>query len=108
MNDWLLAEYDYAIERAHAAGLQVLMPIADGVPYWASADPDKHVDAGGERRWEVTYRPARASDYGDAVRFVVEHFSALGVHAYQIWNEPNHPRFWPSGPSAAVVSAAPA
>jgi hypothetical protein len=101
VNDWLLAEYDYAIERAHEAGLQVLMPIADGVPYWASADPEKHVDSGGERRWEVTYRPTRATDYGDAVRIVVEHFAALGVHTFQLWNEPNHPRFWPSGPSAA-------
>jgi hypothetical protein len=23
------------------------------------------------------------------------------VRAFQIWNEPNHPRFWPSGPKAA-------
>jgi polysaccharide biosynthesis protein PslG len=101
VNEWLLAEYDYAIDRAHAAGLQVLMPIADGVPYWASADPAKGVDAEGNRRWEVTYRPLRASDYGDFVRFVVEHFRARGVRTYQIWNEPNHPRFWPSGPDAA-------
>ena len=100
VNEWLLAEYDYAIDRAQAAGIQVLMPIADGVPYWASADPAKHVDGQGNRQWEVTYRPARASDYGDVVRFVVEHFSARGVHTYQIWNEPNHPRFWPSGPDA--------
>jgi polysaccharide biosynthesis protein PslG len=101
LNHWLLAEYDYAVRRAHAAGLQVLMPIADGVPYWASADPAKHVDGDGERRWNVTYSPTRPADYGDAVRLVVAHFSALGVHTYQIWNEPNHPRFWPSGPSAA-------
>jgi polysaccharide biosynthesis protein PslG len=100
-NHWLLTEYDYAVEQAHAAGLQVLMPIADGVPYWASADPGKHLDVDGEHSWEVTYRPTRAADYGDVVRFVVEHFSALGVHTYQVWNEPNHPRFWPSGPSAA-------
>ena len=100
VNERLLAEYDYAIDRAHAAGIQVLMPIADGVPYWASADPAKHVDGEGNRQWEVTYRPTRASDYGDVVRFVVEHFSARGVHTYQIWNEPNHPRFWPSGPDA--------
>lgn len=100
VNEWLLAEYDYAIDRAHAAGIQVLMPIADGVPYWASADPAKHVDGQGNRQWEVTYRPTRSSDYGDAVRLVVEHFSARGVHTYQIWNEPNHPRFWPSGPDA--------
>jgi hypothetical protein len=101
VNEWLLAEYDYAIAKAHEAGLQVLMPIADGVPYWASADPEKRVDSAGERRWEITYRPARAADYGDAVRFVVDHFSELGVHVFQLWNEPNHPRFWPSGPSAA-------
>jgi polysaccharide biosynthesis protein PslG len=100
LNQWLLAEYDYAVDRAHEAGLQVLMPISDGVPYWASADPAKHAD-GGERTWELTYRPTRASDYGDVVGFVVEHFSARGVHAFQLWNEPNHPRFWPSGPSAS-------
>jgi polysaccharide biosynthesis protein PslG len=99
VNEWLLAEYDYAVDRAHAAGIRVLMPIADGVPYWASADPAKHVNGEG-RQWEVMYRPARVSDYGDIVRFVVEHFSARGVHTYQIWNEPNHPRFWPSGPDA--------
>jgi hypothetical protein len=102
VNHWLLAEYDYAVTRAREAGLEVLMPIADGVPYWASADPAKEVMPSGERRWEVTYRPTRASDYGDIVRFVVEHFSELGVHAYQLWNEPNHLRFWPSGPSAAA------
>ncbi len=101
LNDGLLAEYDYAVAQAHAAGLQVLMPIADGVPYWASGDPGKRVDGDGERRWEVTWRPTRAADYGDIVGAVVERFSALGVHTYQLWNEPNHPRFWPSGPSAA-------
>jgi polysaccharide biosynthesis protein PslG len=100
VNEWLLAEYDYAIDRAHEAGLQVLMPIADGVPYWASADPARHVDGGGTPRWEVTYRPQRMSDYGDFVRFVVGHFAPKGVHTYMIWNEPNHPRFWPSGPDA--------
>lgn len=100
VNEWLLAEYDYAIDRAHEAGLQVLMPIADGVPYWASADPAKYVDGGGAPRWEVTYRPQRMSDYGDFVRFVVGHFAPKGVLTYMIWNEPNHPRFWPSGPDA--------
>lgn len=101
INTWLLAEYDYAIDKARAAGIEVLMPISDGVPYWASADPAKYVDGSGKRRYQVTYRPANASDYGDIVRFVVERYSARGVHAYQIWNEPNHGRFWPSGPKAS-------
>jgi hypothetical protein len=99
VNEWLLADYDYAVEQALAAGLEILMPIADGVPYWASADPEKRV-VNGARTWEVTYRPTRASDYGDVVRFVVERYAPRGVHAFQLWNEPNHPRFWPSGPDA--------
>ena len=102
INQWLLAEYDYAIDRAHDAGLQVLMPIADGVPYWASSDPARYVDGGGTPRWEVNYRPQRMSDYGDFVRFVVGHFAPKGVQTYMIWNEPNHPRFWPSGPDASA------
>ncbi|HET6695732.1 MAG TPA: cellulase family glycosylhydrolase [Gaiellaceae bacterium] len=102
INEWLLAEYDYAIDRAQEAGLQVLMPIADGVPYWASADPARYVDGGGTPRWEVNYRPQRMSDYGDFVRFVVGHFAPKGVLTYMIWNEPNHPRFWPSGPDASA------
>lgn len=97
-----LADYDYAVGRARAAGLQVLMPISDGVPYWASSDPEKHVDAEGERRWNRFYQPANPADYGDIVRFVVDHFRAKGVHAYEIWNEPNHEWFWPSGPSPAA------
>src|SRR4051794_18418292 len=46
-----LAMYDYAVEQATAAGLEIVMPVADGVPYWASADPAKYVDASGGGPW---------------------------------------------------------
>jgi polysaccharide biosynthesis protein PslG len=95
INEWLLDQYDYAIDRAHAAGIEILMPISDGVPYWASGDPRK---SGG--RYKDTYPPANMADYGDIVRFVVEHFSARGVHAFEIWNEPNLSRFWAPQPDA--------
>jgi hypothetical protein len=95
-----LADLDYAVQAASGAGLRVLMPIADGVPYWASADPHKS-DAGGRRSWNRNWRPASFADYGDAVRAIVRRYSARGVHDFEIWNEPNHPRFWPSGPSPA-------
>src|SRR4051794_27320392 len=100
MSSYTLGEYDYAIDRARAAGLKVIMPVADGVPYWASADPAKHVDAGGARRWDRFYPPANYADYGDIVRFVVTHFAARGVHVYEMWNEPNLSYFWSSGPNA--------
>jgi arabinogalactan endo-1,4-beta-galactosidase len=94
-----LAERDYAIQRARAAGLEVLMPIADGVPYWASGDPSKFRDAAGEH-YNPMWRPARAKDYGAFVGAMVRRYRPMGVHTYEIWNEPNVSRFWPSGPDA--------
>jgi hypothetical protein len=96
-----LGEYDYAIDRARAAGIKIIMPVADGVPYWASADPAKYIDAAGVRRWDKFYPPANYADYGDIVRFVVSHFAGRGVHVYEMWNEPNLAYFWSSGPDAA-------
>ena len=93
-----LASLDYAVDAVRDAGIRVVMPIADGVPYWASADPGKR-DSVGTRSWNRYWRPVRSSDYADVVSALVERYSARGVHHYEIWNEPNHPRFWPSGAS---------
>ena len=95
-----LEEFDFAVRTAQAAGLKVLMPIADGVPYWASADPRK-TSIAGVRSWNRRWRPTNFADYADFVAFVVARYSAMGVHAYEVWNEPNLAAFWPSGPSAA-------
>jgi hypothetical protein len=95
---WLL-QVDYAVTRARAAGIQVLMPIADGVPYWASADPTKYRDGSGNH-WNKYWRPTNPADYADFVGSMVTRYQALGVHTYEVWNEPNTATFWPSGPSA--------
>ena len=95
-----LSEIDYAIGKARAAGLQVIMPMADGVPYWASADPGKRIDSSGARRWNKYYRPSSFQDYADAFRFVVDRYEAKGVHVFEVWNEPNLSYFWPSGVNA--------
>jgi hypothetical protein len=93
-DDAVLRTYDYAVDELGAAGMEILMPIADGVPYWASADPDKYVDARGERHWDRMYPPQKMSEYGRIVRQIVARYSARGVHAYEIWNEPNLNWFW--------------
>jgi len=103
-NEGWLTQVDYAVSRARAAGIQVLMPIADGVPYWASADPAKYVDASG-KHWNKYWRPTAPADYADFVRTIVGRYQALGVHAYEVWNEPNTAVFWPSGPSAPEYAA---
>ncbi|MFP5319125.1 MAG: cellulase family glycosylhydrolase [Acidimicrobiia bacterium] len=98
LNHGWLTEIDYAVNKVRSAGIQVLMPI-DGVPYWASADPAKYTDGSGQH-WNVYWRPTNWQDYADFVRQMVLRYKALGVRAYQIWNEPNHSHFWPQGISA--------
>jgi hypothetical protein len=104
VNQGYLADVDYAVSRARAAGIQVLMPIADGVPYWASADPGRHQDGSG-RYWNKYWRPGNFADYADFVRVMVQRYAPQGVHAFELWNEPNTSRFWPSGPNPTEYRA---
>jgi hypothetical protein len=99
-----LTQTDYAIGKARSAGLNVLMPISDGVPYWASADPNKYTDSTGPH-WNKTWRPVSFGDYAQFVSYVVNRYKAVGVDTYELWNEPNTARFWPSGPSAAEFTS---
>ena len=100
LNTGWLAQIDYAVNAARAAGIQVLMPISDGVPYWASADPAKFTDGTGTH-WNKYWHPTNNADYADFARAMVDRYKPLGVHTYEVWNEPNLAHFWPSGVSAA-------
>ena len=104
LDSWWLGEIDYAVAQAQANGIQVLMPIADGVPYWASADPSRYSDSGGNH-WNKYWKPRNFQDYADFARAVVSHYQAKGVHTYEVWNEPNYSHFWPSGPSGSDYTA---
>ena len=94
-----LAQLDYAVERVREAGIGVLMPISHGVPYWASGDPSRRSDAGGNH-WNIHWRPREPAAYSAFVGRLVERYAPRGVHAYEVWSEPNLERFWPSGPDA--------
>ncbi len=100
LNTGWLSEIDYAVDALRTAGIQVLMPFADGVPYWASGDPAKYRDAWGEH-WNKYWKPLYAPDYGAFVATMVNRYKVKGVHTFEIWNEPNSVWFWPSGPRAA-------
>ena len=104
-NTGMLTNVDYAAAQARAAGMQIVMPMAEGVPYWASADPAKTTGPGGQRTWRVAYRPSSYQDYADAFAYLVRRYAPQGVHVFEVWNEPNLEAFWPSGPDGAEYAA---
>jgi hypothetical protein len=83
---------DAVVRGAEARGMSVLGGILY-TPYWArpSGKP-------------ATYAPDPAL-YARFVSAAVSHYAALGVHAYEIWNEPNSPAFWQPAPSPAAYAA---
>lgn len=95
-----LADLDYAVAKVRGAGIAVVMPVADSVPFWASGDPAKVSDLQG-KHWNKRYRPSNMNDYADFFAFVAGRYAPAGVHVYEVWNEPNLSQFWPSGVSAA-------
>jgi hypothetical protein len=82
---------DAAVRQAEADGMRVLGTIAY-TPNWA--------------------RPAGASSmsspdpsqYASFAAAAAAHYSALGVHAYEIWNEENISAFWKPSPNPAAYT----
>ena len=103
LNESWLREVDYAVMKAHAAGMHVLMPLTAGVPYWASADPERTTE-GGRPRWDEHYRPRRLEDFAAFTAMAARRYGAQGVHDFEVWNEPNMRNFWASGPNPAAFA----
>jgi hypothetical protein len=117
--DWTRIErapgqYDLAFYDRYVAALASrrlrLLPILFGTPRFRSSAPQD------PRRG--TYPPRRAADmgefgavlarrYGPRGSFWREHprLPRLPVRSWQVWNEPNLPVYWPSGPDAAEYVA---
>jgi hypothetical protein len=86
-DSWMLSHYDRAVTTARAAGQKVLMLVSQS-PSWASGHSDKQAP------------PQNPADYADFVRFLAARWAGK-VEAWQVWNEPNISRFWPTGPDPA-------
>ena len=102
--------YDGYVAAAASANLSVL-PILFDPPAFRSARP-----ASGARHG--TYPPANYTDfavfaaalvrrYGPAGEFWRQHpeLPQLPIRSWQVWNEPNIPAYWPSGPNPAQYAA---
>jgi hypothetical protein len=98
--------YVAALARRHLR----LLPILFGTPAFRSSAPAEPLRG--------TYPPRRPADmgefgallarrYGPGGSFWREHrgLPRLPVRSWQVWNEPNLPVYWPSGPDAAQYVA---
>ncbi len=91
-NSWNWTPTDRLIFLARAKGLQVLAT-ADYTPAWAR--PANTSDK---------YAPQNESDFAIFAAAAAARYAPLGVHAWQIWNEPNTSDFWQPAPDAAAYA----
>jgi polysaccharide biosynthesis protein PslG len=83
------APFDNVVKAVTARGMRVLAGILY-TPPWA-----RPAGTGGN------YPPTNLQDYADFVRTAVARYAPMGVHAYEVWNEPNIAGFWAPGPDPA-------
>jgi hypothetical protein len=86
------AKFDQAVEIAEAHGVGVLGVLAFS-SQWASSAP-----ADEERYRRVLYPPTDVNDFAAYVRAVVQRYGDR-IDDWEVWNEPNHPKFWLPGPN---------
>ena len=86
------AKFDQAVEIADAHGIEVLGVLAFSAA-WASSAPDTET-----KKRRVLYPPTNVNDFANYVRAVVRRYGDR-IHNWEIWNEPNHPKFWLPGPN---------
>ena len=87
-SNWVWGHYDRAVELARNAGSRVVIMV-DQSPPWASGSTDKNM------------YPRDFADYADFMRTIAARYRGQ-VEAYEVWNEENLTRFWPTGPDPAA------
>jgi hypothetical protein len=83
------AAFDNIVNQARVRGINIL-GVLIYTPAWARPPGTT-----------ASYPPTNLKDYADYARAAAAHFGPLGVHAYEIWNEPNLSSFWMPAPDAA-------
>jgi polysaccharide biosynthesis protein PslG len=97
--------HDELVAQAAARGIRVL-PVLFAPPRWRSSRPMNGAVRG-------TYPPASNDEFAAFAQLLVARYGPAGslwserpelpflpIVAWQVWNEPNIPVYWPSGPDA--------
>jgi len=96
------APYDAEVQAAAAHGIQIL-GIIDYCPPWANG---QSVNTPGYQ----FYPPKSARAYAAFASYLARRYAPMGVHTWEIWNEPNGGSFWmpsanPSGYARLLKAA---
>jgi hypothetical protein len=92
-SSWNWSAIDQGVNAARSRGLNVLA-VADYTPTWARG-------AGTDDK----YPPTNPNNFATFLRAAVTRYAPLGVHAWEIWNEPNNAAFWKPNPDVAAYTA---
>ncbi|HSX42655.1 MAG TPA: cellulase family glycosylhydrolase [Candidatus Saccharimonadales bacterium] len=92
--DYQWSSYDNLVAASNKYHLQVL-GILDYTPGWARK--------GGCGSSQCP--PANAGQFGTFAAAVANRYKGQGVHAWEIWNEPNNQQFWQPGSDPAAYAA---
>jgi hypothetical protein len=81
--------FDNVVNAARARGLNVVLTIVY-TPAWARGSGTSG-----------TTPPTNLSDLANFAKAAASHYATLGVHSWEIWNEPNISAFWAPAPDPA-------
>lgn len=90
--DW--SATDEVVKAAESVGMSVDL-IIDDSPAWANSS-----DSGG-----TFTQPTSATAFATFAGDVAAHYGPMGVHAYEIWNEPNLGQFWLPAPNPSFYTS---
>ncbi len=90
--DW--SATDEVVKAAASVGMSVDLVIDDS-PAWANSS-----DSGG-----TFTQPTSATAFATFAGEVAAHYGPMGVHAYEIWNEPNIQDFWLPTPNPSFYTS---
>jgi polysaccharide biosynthesis protein PslG len=85
--DW--SRFDVVVNAVRSRGMRVLAGILYTPPWARPAGTN------------ANFPPSNLEDYAAFVKAAVRRYAPMGVHAYEIWNEPNIANFWAPRPDVA-------
>ena len=90
-SDYYLTDLDRVVQLTRDAGSKIILDLTAS-PQWASGSSNKEAP------------PLDPQDVVPFLKFITDRYKGQ-VDAYEIWNEENMTRFWPSGPNPTAYTA---